>query len=321
MSLKFAGKNIVLNLDDAEVMCAVAHALSTELRLKILTLVVDQAKSVGEIARLLDVPVSTVALNVQVLENAGLVATEAQPGVRGTLKLVSRAIDDVSLRLLRSDAQRGAVRVSELPVGAYSAAEGIQPTCGLAAHGECFNMDDVPAAFWMPFRLKADLVWLREGALEYRFPAVESPERLTALELSFEACSEAPGYREDWPSDIGVSINGAEIGVWRSPGDLGGHRGRLNPDWWMDNCTQYGLLTTWRVDAYGTALESHRVSRVGLKDLKLDARPFVSVRIEVKKIDGFAGGLNLFGRGFGDHPQGIVLKYCYGGAEAAGTTL
>lgn len=296
-------------------MRTVAHALSTELRLQILKIVVDQAKSVGEIARILDVPVSTVALNVQVMENAGLVATEAQPGVRGMLKLVSRRADEVRLRLMQSDAKGSAVVVHELPVGAYSAAEGIQPTCGLAANGECFHMDDMPEAFWMPFRLKADLVWLREGTLEYHFPGVSNPERLTQLELSFEACSEAPGYREDWPSDIAVSINGIEIGVWRSTGDLGGHRGRLNPDWWTDNCTQYGLLTTWRVDRYGTVLEDRRISRVSLADLKLADRPYVSVCIGVKRIDGHAGGMNLFGQGFGDHPQGIVLRCFYSSPE------
>lgn len=313
MSLRFAGKNIVLSLDDIGTLYPVAHALSTELRLKILNLVVDQAKSIGEIARLLDVPVSTVALNVQVLENAGIVATENQPGTRGTLKLVSRKIDDVSMRLTRTDTRNNTVVVNELPVGAYTAARGIQPTCGLAAHDECFHMDDMPSAFWMPFRLKADLVWFREGALEYRFPAVMYPERLTALELSFEACSEAPGSREDWPSDICVSINGTEIGVWHSPGDLGGHRGRLNPDWWMDTCTQYGMLTTWRVDTYGTALENHRISKVSLKDLSLDEDPFITVGIAVRVKDGYAGGINLFGRGFGDHPQGIVCKYFYSG--------
>lgn len=315
MALTFTGKNIHLSLDDMDSMRTVAHALSTELRLKILKLVVDQAKSVGEIARMLDVPVSTVALNVQVMENAGLVATETQPGVRGMLKLVSRRADEVGLRLTRRDALRSAVVVHELPVGAYSAAEGIQPICGLAAHDECFNMDDMPEAFWMPFRLKADLVWMREGALEYRFPGVSNPERLTHLELSFEACSEAPGYREDWPSDIAVAVNGAEIGVWHSPGDLGGHRGRLNPDWWTDSCTQYGLLTTWRVDRYGTVLEDRRVSRVSLGDLRLSEAPYVSVRIAVKRIDGHAGGMNLFGRGFGDHPQGIVLRCFYAAPE------
>ena len=79
---------------------------------------------------------------------------------------------------------------------------------------------------------------------------------------------------------------------------------------------EYRFSTTWRVDAYGTALENHRVSRVALRDLNLEAAPWVSVRIAVKRIDDHAGGLNLFGRGFGDHPQGIVLKYHYGGDDA-----
>ena len=53
--------------------------------------------------------------------------------------------------------------------------------------------------------------------VEYNFPLVERTENVEFLEFSFEACAEAPGYRNEWPSDIGVSVNGVEVGVCDVP--------------------------------------------------------------------------------------------------------
>ena len=305
------GKNIELTLNDWESMRPVTHALSTELRLRILLLIADTGMSVNEIARALDVPVSTAALNVRELEEAGLIRTEEQPGRRGTLKLCFRRIDEVRLRFIPRGGDRGVTQEYELPVGAYAGASGIRPTCGLAGHDEEFGMYDDPEAFFQPFRLRADLVWMADGCLEYRFPRVLHPEKLTSLEFSFEACSEAPGYRDDWLSDIYVAVNGVELGVWRCPGDFGSHRGRYNPAWWPDASTQYGMLVHWRVDSYGTALEKQRISKVSLKSLALEKGESLRLEIGSRRVDGRFGGLNLFGRGFGDHPQGICMRCVY----------
>ena len=98
--------------------------------------------------------------------------------------------------------------------------------------------------------------------VEYAFPPVGSAENLESIEFSFEACSEAPCYRNDWPSDIYVCVNGVQIGVWHCPGDFGGRRGRNNPDWWSDSNSQFGRLVVWRVSAHGTQLDGQPVSRI-----------------------------------------------------------
>ncbi|MEI3204121.1 MAG: hypothetical protein V8S73_05705 [Lachnospiraceae bacterium] len=36
-----------------------------------------------------------------------------------------------------------------------------------------------------------------------------------------EICSEAPGYKEDWKSDLTLWVNDVEVGTWTCPGDLG----------------------------------------------------------------------------------------------------
>ena len=310
-NLTFTGKNIELSLDDCAQIQPIAHALSTELRLKILCLIVNHGMSINEIARALEVPVSTVALNVQVLESAGLISCELQPGIRGTLKLCSRRLDSVSLQLWKKERHLIAWQEYDMPVGCYSRVGGIQPTCGFASYDCNFAMDDSPAAFFHPVHFQADILWMREGYVEYNFPAVERPENVEFLEFSFEACSEAPGYRNDWPSDINISVNGVEIGIWRCPGDFGGRRGRLNPEWWPETNTQYGMLTTWRISHYGSLLDNEPISRVTRNDLGLRKSDCTTLRIGVGKSSECAGGMNLFGNRFGDHAQSIRMR-CIG---------
>ena len=44
-----------------------------------------------------------------------------------------------------------------MPVGCYSRAGGIQPTCGFAFYDRNFAMDDSPAAFFHPVHFQADI--------------------------------------------------------------------------------------------------------------------------------------------------------------------
>jgi predicted transcriptional regulator len=50
------------------------------------------------------------------------------------------------------------------------------------------------------------------------------------------------------------------------------------------------------------------VSRISLADLDLIGRRSITVRIGVKDDARFVGGLNLFGRAFGNYPQDILLR-------------
>ena len=77
------GKELHLRMDHMEEVRVVAHALSSDVRLRILAMIGTTSMNVNEIARELGAPVSTTALNIQVLERAGLVSCEMQPGVRG----------------------------------------------------------------------------------------------------------------------------------------------------------------------------------------------------------------------------------------------
>ena len=107
---------------------------------------------------------------------------------------------------------------------------------------------------------------------------------------------------------LSVSINGIELGIWTSPGDFGDKRGVFTPDWWKLRGSQYGMLKNWIVSEEGTYVDGMRISNVRLSDLRLDSHRSIRVRIEVKPEARHPGGLNIFGRGFGNYDQDIVLR-------------
>jgi predicted transcriptional regulator len=131
---------------------------------------------------------------------------------------------------------------------------------------------------------------------------------VSALEFSLELSSEVPGTGADWPSDITVAVNGRELGVWTSPGDFGDQRGLYTPNWWKLRGSQYGMLKGWRVTPDGAFVDGVRISPLTPKDLDISSHHSIRLRIEVKPDARHPGGVNIFGRGFGNYDQDIVLR-------------
>ncbi len=306
-------KHMRLTIDDPDRLCEVARALSNPARLQILQMLGKRSmQSVNDLAAAIDVPVSTVALAIRTLEDAGLISTENMPGIRGMLKLSSRRIDSLSIDLLPYEEHTGSMLTMHMPVGGYSRVGRIKATCGLAGFNAMIGEDDNPRTFYLHDRFNAQLLWFRQGFVEYLFSVLNINEiDIDWMELSFEACSEAPMYRDPWKSDIRVSVNGKILGTWTSPCDCGEHRGRLNPPWWSDLSTQHGFLKTWRVDHKGSYLDNMYISATTLHDLQLCVSDAITVRIEVPEDAENVGGMNLFGEQFGDFPQDIVLQVGY----------
>lgn len=303
-----------LSFNDPDKLVTVTHALSTRSRVDILRLLNSRNLNIIEIAEKLKLPVSTVASNVKVLEAAELIHTELLPASRGAMKVCSRNYDDIHIELnLKKTVPTGESHIYEveIPIGHYSDCE-VSPTCGMANSEGLIIKEDEPASFYHPKHINAQLIWLRKGYLEYLLPLdLPAGAKIESLELSMEICSEAPNYDQDWPSNISVWVNNTEIGMWTSPGDFGDRRGKLNPNWWWDGSTQYGFLKTWRVDHEKTTLDMEKVSGVALKDLQLEQSPKLRLRIGIKPDAVHQGGLNLFGRHFGDYDQHIIMRVKY----------
>lgn len=67
------------------------------------------------------------------------------------------------------------------------------------------------------------------------------------------------------------------------------------------------------MDDTQTTLNSKFASFTNLRDLALQAsaNPYVSLKIGVSPDADHVGGMNLFGKYFGDYPQDIVMKFIY----------
>lgn len=309
-------KNLEFNLATAShkpYITAIGKALSSPVRIDILNLIKVKPLSLQEISRLLDLPLSSTAMHIRCLEEAHLITTENQPGIRGSMRVCMCGFLTFHLEAYDTDNDaRDNTQLFNMPVGNYSAFD-VQPTCGLAGENGIIDAYDTPISFYSPERLLAQLIWFNKGFLEYRFPN-KINRLLTMQELSFslELCSEAPGYCENWPSDITFLINGHEIGTYTCPGDFGVRRGKLTPDTWPLGRTQYGLLTTISLRHDGSYINEEPVNPLTtLDNVDLFEHLYISFEIKIKDDARNIGGINIFGEKYGDYPQGICMRIVY----------
>ena len=216
-------------------------------------------------------------------------------------------MDYLHVGLVRKKAVVTEIVSIEMPVGAFTGCK-VKPTCGLWSLNGVVGNEDMEQCFYYPEKSKAGILWTSAGYVEYKFPN-EVPKKKTPQKICFSAeiCSEAPGYREDWKSDITVWINEKECGTWTSPGDFGAKRGRLNSSIWPDGSSQYGLWTTWEVDKNGCYVNGEKVANRTIDELDLMSNVFVKVRIGNKNDATYVGGFNLFGKDWGDYRQDLVM--------------
>lgn len=308
--LRKSGSILVLNTDkDLEVL----KALSSELRIRILELLNGRTLNVNEVAQALGIPQSTAAVNIEALEKAGLVRAENRKGKKGSQKLCSAQYSEIVIAFSsKGKESRDDIIEVEMPVGLYTKFD-VSPPCGLCSREKIIGFLDAPDSFWSPERVKAGLLWFEKGFVEYKFPnnALYKRGPFKRIEVEVELSSEVPGTNKNWPSDITLWINEVEIGTWTSPGDFGDKRGRFTPLWWKLEGSQYGLLKTWIVTEEGSFVDGERVSNVTLKDLEVYKHSSIKVRIGVKEDAENVGGVNIFGRGFGNYDQDIVLRLCF----------
>ncbi|MDR1900760.1 MAG: helix-turn-helix domain-containing protein [Treponema sp.] len=237
-----------INLDiyQPEEAAVIFKALSSPVRLKMLRAIMENPSiNISELAERFSLPLSSAALHVRVMEEAGLIFIQEKPGLRGTQKLCAILIEDVYLNILHRSGEEKPTRdmAYSMPLGNYFDCSVTKP-CGIAGKRSYVGIEDSANAFYSPNRIHAQLVWFTSGFLEYRFPNHSiKPEKVLELHFSFEVCSETAGYNNDWPSDITIWINHEEVYTFRCAGDYGDKRGIYNPDWWpMDqpntgNCT------------------------------------------------------------------------------------
>jgi predicted transcriptional regulator len=305
-------KKVNLDLNQPEKTAVVFKALSSPVRLRMLQLLVEKSSgmNISELAEYFALPLSSAALHVRVLEEAGLIFTEEKPGLRGAQKICAIQTEDVYLNLYhrkKSGKPARDVRYS-MPLGNYFDCSVTKP-CGIAGKKNYVGIEDSEFSFYNPNRVHAQLVWFRSGFLEYRFSNhFLKTEKILELDFSFEACSEAPGYNNDWPSDITVWINSEEVYTFRSAGDFGDRRGIYTPPWWPDGSTQYGELHRLEISGEGCFGDGRKTSELNIDALRITEGDYISFKIGVRKDSECVGGINLFGEFFGNFRQSIEMS-------------
>jgi predicted transcriptional regulator len=300
----------VLTIDPQDRL-EVLKGLSSPIRIRILRLLhVRGPLNVNEISKALKLPQSTVVTHVQILEESALIHTRTVKASKGQQKICSARYDEVFIRLdgVETQQQDRMIEVA-MPLGLYTSYQ-VSAPCGLCSTDGIIGLLDVPDFFLDPSRMRASLLWFGRGYVEYKFPnnAKIAQAEIEALEFSMEISSEVPGTNADWPSDISLRVNDVLAGTWTSPGDFGDKRGLYTPRWWKLEGSQYGKLTTWRISDKGCFVDGIKVSRVNLRQLDLAAHHSIRLKIGIDDDARRPGGLNIFGRGFGNHDQDIVMR-------------
>jgi predicted transcriptional regulator len=306
------GKTLQLEVNSpVEESITALKALASEPRWRILEYLTEGERSVNEVAQALGMRPSTAAAQIKILEEAKFLHTELLPAAHGLQKVCTRTYDNLCVQLPTAPASQGNSVEVVTPVGTYTHFE-VSPTCGLASPDSLIGYLDDPLSFYEPERVQASLVWFRSGYLEYSFPnRLPQTATLSSLTLSMEICSEAPLHNDSWPSDITLWVNGCEVGTWTCPGDFGGRRGQLTPTWWPSGDTQYGVLKRWQINHQGAFIDGYKLSALTVPKLNVQARSPITVRLGVKPDALHVGGLNLFGRSFGNYPQDLSLRLEY----------
>ncbi|RCW77354.1 ArsR/SmtB family transcription factor [Saliterribacillus persicus] len=304
-----------LSINEPDLLSKIAHALSSKVRISILDLLSKDNLNIHQLSETLQIPVSTAASHVKVLEEAMLIQTELRPASRGAMKVCTRNYDDIHILLNILDKKGDQLSETyevEMPIGQYVDFQ-VAPTCGMANQEKFIIPDDAPVYFYNPERMGAQLIWTRKGFLEYKFPFVlKADAKIKEIQFSLEICSEAPNYDHNWPSDITVWVNGVDVGTWTSPGDYGDRPGKLNPKYWAESTsTQYGTMKTWKITNENTMLDDFQLTSKNLSDINIVENEHISFRIGIKEDAVHKGGMNIFGREFGDYAQDIKMKVIY----------
>lgn len=299
---------LTVNPDDG---IEVLKGLASPIRVSILrTLRASGKLNINQISQALSLPQSTVATNVQMLEKAGLITTETVKAKKGHQKICAARYDEIIVRF-EAERPRRELNVVEvaMPLGLYTSLE-VSAPCGLCSREGIIGLLDVPDTFLDPNRVQAALIWFGRGYVEYKFPnnAKLLKSKVESVDFSMELSSEVPGTNLDWPSDITLWVNDIAVGTWTSPGDYGDKRGVYTPSWWKLEGSQYGKLKTWRVSDVGSFIDGMRISDVTIANLELAKHTSIRMRIGIDDKAVHPGGVNIFGKGFGNYDHDIVMR-------------
>lgn len=281
---------------------------SSETKLGILELLSQAPRNISDLAQALQVSTTMITRNISSLEKAGIVTSELEPGKRGQQKICSLAHKEISLNFDTTEVTANQTTTLNIPLGQYSNYQ-VEPTCGLASKEKYIGMVDDPRYFSNPEKNNASILWFQAGFIEYTLPSYlfDKASDISSLTIALEIGSEFPGFNNEYPSDIMFHLNNQALGTWTSPGNFGDKKGFYTPEWFTCG-TEYGLLKNIMINHKGAYIDGHRISDITLDDLALGSTNNQVLRISSPKNVAHPGGVTLFGKGFGNYDQDIIVK-------------
>lgn len=286
-------------------------ALGSETRISILDLLIEKGPMrMTAIAEELKITGGALTSHVKALNEAGILTIEQRGGRHGIQK-VCRVRDERIL--IESPIKRPGLHVyeAELDVGQFVDCQAFSP-CGIATTERLLEPQDDPAAFSNPERLKASLLWMKSGYLEYLVPNfIKENQTLTEIQISMELSPDAPEPQQREASDLYLWLNNKEVASFTLQKEEGNAYGMFNPTWWTDSRNQRGTYKLITINDTGAYADGIQISSVKLGDLKIGAAKSIPLRLGAAKDAANSSGFTLFGHGFGNYPQGIKVRMTY----------
>ncbi len=290
-------------------------ALGSDIRTEIVKILLKEGSmNMNELASRLNITNGALTSHIKKLEECGVVTVSSEASGHGNQKVCSVHLDKILIEL-QDEVKDENVYTTDIKVGLFSDYS-VYPTCGLATSNRLIGEVDDTRYFAHPDRYEADILWFTKGYVEYVIPNfVPSNQKIDEICISAELSSEAPGVNNVWPSDIFFYLNNTLLGTWTSPGDFGDVKGIFTPDWWFPNWNQYGLLKMLVINHKGTFIDGLQISEVTIDQFNLTSKSSIKLRLEVPENAEHVGGLTIFGRGFGNYNQDIIVKMAYSAIE------
>ena len=304
-------RNFRFDINDLQRLMDVSDGLASKYRLQILLLLSKRSRSIQEILKEVDISPSTLSFHLKVLKEAKLIKYVSNPSSRGNEKNVSLNVDTIHINFMQDVTDNSQNIYGTIPIGSFANFD-ITAPCLIVDDKGIINPIDNSIVFKSYQRINASLISFEKGTLEYNLIYNELiGSKVEEISFSQEICSECPDYNNTWKSTITFWINDIEIGSYLSLGDFGGRKGNFTPDWWPIKSSNYGVMVKVSVNNKGTFINGKMVSGVKISDLKLNDNPIIKYKLGVKENSQYVGGLNLFGKKFGDYDQDISVSITY----------
>ena len=317
--------NIVSDSDD---VLKIAKALDSEIRIRIIKELLRKNYTINHLARILKMSLSALSFHISLLHQSGIISITQNSHKRGNEKLLSVTPSFIGFDFKDEDVAKPRKTITKqftipVPIGSYSSCE-VTPPCGIYIRGEKRFLTDEPISFYASNRFDAYLLWFASGYVEYKLPFLSEyrdiegvhqtfdKNSLASITIFLELCSECPAYDNQYESEICFYLNEKKIATYISPGDFGGRQGKEsgNSDYKLE-LTSFGNAVKICIDKTGTYVNGQKNSSVNVDYFNFKSTDLLTFKIESSKDSNYCGGINLFGKGFGDYGKDIEFVISY----------